>query len=98
MDNVSYFITNGVYVFKGDYDSLFVCTPVSSNFIGKLTRYKKETDTMYSKTNISFFLNCYPEDDIKSLFLDRSNYEIIGKIDSNYKFSKDGNYLLKEKC
>lgn len=95
MDNIDYFVTNGVYVFKGDYNSLFVCCP-TSNLIGKLTKYEKNTNSMYEKTCISYFLNCYNENDIKSLFLNRKNYEMVGKIGNNFEFSKDNEYLLKK--
>lgn len=95
MDNINYFVTNGVYIFKGDYNSLFVCTPVGTELIGKLTQFKKNTDTLYERTCISYFLNCYRDDDIKSIFLDRQNYDMIGQIGINFEFSKDEKYLLR---
>ena len=93
-----FYLYHGVYLFKGIYEYLYVCDTCSrEGLIGKLVQYRKQTPTMYEKTNIAYFLNCYKEDDIKSLFLSRDNYELIGVIGKNFKLSedKDQSYLIK---
>lgn len=91
------FIAQGVYIFKGIYDNIFVCTPCSQSSIGKLTQYRKNTNTMYEKTGTSYFLNNYYEGDMKEVMLNRDNYDMIGTIGSNFELSDDENYVLRKR-
>ena len=89
------FIAGGVYSFHGDRVNLYVCLPCFENIIGKLVQYKKVNKAAWEKTNITYFLNSLPEDDIKSLFLDRENYEIEGRLELNYYLSDKQDFLIK---
>ena len=94
MDTLSYFVRDGVYRLKGNKDSIFICIPSAETSIGKLVQYKNN-GKMYEKTGISYFLNCYQEDDIKSLFLNRDNYDMLGMIGNNFVISEDELYILE---
>lgn len=87
------FIENGVYQLRLD-GSVFVCTRSCGTDIGKLTKYNNFGENAYEKTNLCYFLNDYPEGDIKSIFVERENYDMIGIIGSN--FILRDKYLIKE--
>ena len=98
MEDLS-FICNGVYLFKDNRDTVFVCLPCANDLIGKLVQYKKSTDTLYEKTNVAYFINYYIQGDIKSVFLNRNNYDIIGKVGNNFTLLDEGKYLVRgKKC
>lgn len=96
-DLVDYFVKDGVYKLNGISDYLFLCTSCN-NTIGKLVQYiyNKDIDT-YEKTSITYFLNFYSEDDVKSLFLRRQNYEIVGMLNKNFMLSDDASFLRRMK-
>lgn len=95
MDTLKYFVKDGVYKFNNSEDDfVFVCMPAMDSIMGKLVQYRNNGN-IYEKTGVNFFLNCYIEGDIKSLFLNRENYEIIGMIGQNFVLSKDEQQLLK---
>ena len=91
------FISYGVYCLNAisAKDMLFVCVPCSGAHVAKLVQYKHTSKGVYKKTGISYFLNGYKTDDIKSMFLRRENYEILGRIGSNYCLSEDENQLIR---
>lgn len=90
------FVADGVYTLNmiSDDDIIFVCTPSTGSTIGKLVQYKWNGN-LYAKTGVSYFLNRYNSDDIKSVFLKRENYEIIGSLCQNFVMSDDEEYILK---
>ena len=49
---------------------------------------------MYEKTGVSYFLNSYNENDIKSIFLKRENYEMLGMIGQNFVMSDNEEFVL----
>lgn len=97
-DLLNVFVKDGVYALKDLRDSLFVCVDCHQGTIGKLVEYKRD-GTIYEKTGNSFFLNFYYEDDVKEIFLNRDNYDMIGLLGVNYEFSLDEEqtYLLRRK-
>ena len=96
-DLIKSFVSDGVYIHKLLNTCIFVCIPCYEDTIGKLVRYEKNSGSMWEKTSLSYFLNHYYEDDIKELFLDRTKYDMIGKIGINFEFSKDDDrrYVLR---
>ena len=97
-DKIDYFQTKGVYKRIGSDDEyLFVCLPLASAALGKLVQYKTDTpnkfDSVYENTDVSFLLNCYDISDIRSLFVDIENYELVGCIGNNFELSEDKRYL-----
>ena len=92
---LEYFVSNGIYLLKNHYDCIFVCLTTRSG-LGKLVQYRKQSETMYEKTTVSYLIKYYEEDDVQSVFVDRENYEMIGRIGLNFKFSDDErNYILR---
>lgn len=89
------FVEKGVYIIP-NYKDLFLCERVN-NRIGKLVLYNKISKDIYERTQIQYFLNYYKENDIKELFLNAENYELMGIIDINFKLSADKKNLIKEK-
>ncbi len=95
MDALKYFVKNGVYKLNNcNEDFIFICVPAAGNCMGKLVQYKNNGN-IYEKTGVNFFLNCYIEGDIKSLFLNRDNYEMLGLIGENFVLSEDEQQILK---
>ena len=95
IDTLNYFIKDGVYKLNNSTEEfIFICTPSANTSIGKLVQYKEENG-IYEKTGISYFLNTYQEGDIRSLFLNRDNYEMLGILGQNYVMSEDEEYILK---
>jgi hypothetical protein len=88
------FLCDGVYMYKGMYDTIFVCISCFQQTIGKLVQYKRTTADIFESTGVSYFLNQYYEDDVKSLFLNPENYECIGKIGKNFEFSADDSKMF----
>lgn len=97
---LEYFASDYVYSLKMGGDHVFLCSTSASNTMGRLTRYNKvgctEKEIIYEKTGISYFLNYYPEDDIKALFVDRDNYDIIGKLQDNFELKDNKKYLVRK--
>ena len=91
------FVNNGVYIHKCVPKCIFVCIECYEDAIGKLIVYNKNGN-MWEKSCISYFLNHYYADDMKELFLDRKNYDMIGMIGNNFEFSKDEEnmYVLRK--
>lgn len=95
IDTLKYFVKDGIYRLNNSSNEfIFVCVPSPGLPVGKLVQYKEE-DGIYEKTGISYFLNCYQEGDIKSLFLNRDNYEMVGMLGQNYVMSDDEEQILK---
>lgn len=95
MDTNKFFVRDGIYKFNyTDEDIIFACVPSAGTTIGKLVQYEYK-DGIYEKTGITYFLNCYNEGDIKSLFLNRANYEILGMLGQNYVMSEDDKFIIK---
>lgn len=95
MDTNNYFIKDGVYKFNlTNEDIIFVCVPSGGTSIGKLVQYENNGN-MYEKTGITYFLNCFCDGDIKALFVNRSNYEMLGMLGHNYVMSDDDYFILK---
>ena len=94
---IDYFVKDGVYKLKGIDDYLFLCTSCN-NSIGILVQYiyNNDIDT-YEKTSVTYFLNFYTENDVKSLFLRRQNYEIEGMLNKNFMLSDDTSFLRRIK-
>ncbi len=97
-----HFTPNEVYQLNSlTNDSLFVCLPTALNTMGKLLRFTKiGTDgskALYKYSNISYFLNCYQKEDPKSFFLNRENYDIVGKLENNFLLQEktDGLFLTR---
>ena len=90
------FISYGVYSLNAlsAEHTLFVCVPCSGAHVAILVQYIQNTKRIYKNTGISYFLNGYKTDDIKSMFLRRENYEIVGRVGSNYCLSEDENELI----
>lgn len=94
MNVLDYFVKDGVYKLNnGSNEFIFVCMPSTGTTIGKLVQYKLN-DTMYEKTGVSYFLNSYNENDIKSIFLKRENYEMLGMIGQNFVMSDNEEFVL----
>ena len=95
LDTLKYFVKNGVYKLNNSTEEfIFVCLPCSNCKLGKLSQYKK-VEEIYERTGINYFLNYYIEGDIKSLFLNRQNYEMLGMIGQNFVMSPDEQKILK---
>lgn len=95
VDTLKYFVKDGVYKLNNSSDEfIFICIPSAASSLGKLVQYKYE-EGIYEKTGISYFLNFYQEGDIKSLFLNRDNYEMIGILGQNFVMSEDEDKILK---
>lgn len=100
MDPVSCFIKDGIYKLKSmSLDTVFLCTSCAQTNLGKLCQFKKDENGNYFSTGVTYFLNYYKDNDIKSLFLNRQNYEMIGMIGNNFILKtstmlvkKEGNY------
>lgn len=88
------FVINGVYLMKSCRDIAFICQPCYNDSIGKLIQYKRDGQ-IFEKTGISYFLNCYFEGDIKSIFLNPENYDFLGVIGDCYKLADEGRYLMR---
>ena len=88
------FIDLGVYQLKQDKDSIFLCKSVSGNSIGKLMMYNRVSERIFEKSSICYFLNSYTEGDIKELFINRKNYEMLGRVDHNFVLTPNDQYLL----
>lgn len=90
------FIDGGVYCLKSMSDKtvIFLCEPVLGG-IGKLSQYKFTDNGLWSKTGVQYFLNDYNIDNIKGYFLNRGNYDMLGRLQLNYVLSEDGKFLLK---
>lgn len=95
MNVEKFFVRDGIYKFNySDEDTIFACVASAGTTIGKLVQYQNK-DGIYEKTGITYFLNCYCEGDIKSLFLNRANYEMLGMLGQNYVISDDDNFILE---
>ena len=96
MDELKTFNLFEVYIYKDCPEMIFVCVPCYGDAIGKIVQYKKNGD-MWEKTGNTFFLNFYFEGELKALFLNRDNYDVIGKIGVNSEFSQDEEqtYLMR---
>ena len=94
MEDLS-FVCNEVYLFRDNWDIVFVCLPCANDLIGKLVQYKKSTNSLYEKTNIAYFINHYVDGDIKSVFLNRNNYAMIGSVGTNFTLTNEGQYLIR---
>ena len=94
-----YFIGGGVYKLnKMEEDNcIFLCVPACGTHIAKLVMYETKNikTRTYQRTATSYFLNCYKQDDVKSLFLNRDNYEMIGRLGVNFCLSQDEKYILE---
>lgn len=96
MDPVSCFVKDGIYKLKSvGSEIIFLCTSCAESSLGKLCQYKIEEDGTYLYTGITYFLNYYQEDDVKSIFLNRYNYEMVGILGINY-LQQDINKLVKK--
>ena len=94
VDLLDYFVKNGIYKLNNtDDEFIFLCTS-SSQSIGKLVQYKLN-GSLYEKTGVTYFLNSYHEGDVKSLFVCRENYDIIGMLGQNFVLSDNEQYILK---
>lgn len=94
VDLLDYFVKNGIYKLNNtDDEFIFLCTS-SSQSIGKLVQYKLN-GSLYEKTGVNYFLNSYYEGDVKSLFVCRENYDIIGMLGQNFVLSDNEQYILK---
>ena len=95
IDTLKYFVKDGVYKLNNSTDEfIFICLPSADTSIGKIIQYKYNEGN-YEKTGISYFLNSYQEGDIRSLFLNRDNYEMLGILGQNYVMSEDETKILK---
>lgn len=102
-ENIDYFIRDGVYRMNGFDEYLFLCVSTTSIQIGKLVQYRTDTPrkpgSIYEKTGVTYFLDCFYEDDVKSIFVKRENYELVGKVGFDYELSSNSQYLYrKQKC
>lgn len=84
MDLTTNFVDNGVYKLKNLPKDIFLCSAVQGYGMGKLVRYENVGSKTYRETNMCYFISCYAEDDIKALFIDRNNYDMLGMLDKNY--------------
>lgn len=90
------YIDGGIYCLKTmpDRTVIFLCEPVLGD-IGKLVQYEKDSKGLYKKTGVQYFLTDYEQGDLKGYFVNRDNYEMVGRLDINYVISEDGKYILK---
>lgn len=89
------FIEGGVYKLKSVRDeNITICESLSG--IGKLTLYEFLGDNLYMKTSTQFFLNNYKEGDIKELFTQRENYDLVGILGNNYIKSNTNEYVIRK--
>lgn len=96
MDLNKFFVDNGVYKLKDKKNELlFICRALSGNSMGKLVVYNKLANNLYEKTGMSYFLNSFIEGDIKELFTQRENYDMIGLIGKNYEISINEDCVIK---
>jgi len=90
-----YFVKNGVYKLNNySEDSIFICMSTAGDTIGKLVQFDLH-DGIYEKTNNTYFLNSYMENDIKSLFVKRENYEMLGMLEQNFVINEDETKVLR---
>lgn len=92
---INSFVAGGIYTLKEFDTGIFLCESVTPE-IGKLTFFKEVEPKLFKRTLNSYFLNCYFEGDLKQLFVKRENYEMIGKLGTNYILSNDKKWI-KEK-
>lgn len=90
------FIDGGIYCLKSmpDKTAIFLCEPVIGG-IGKLSQYVNDSKGLWKKTGTQYFLGDYELGDLKGFFLNRDNYDMLGRLDINYVISQDGNFILK---
>lgn len=93
------FVDGGVYVLHNmpSKNAVFLCQSVSGG-IGKLIQYISEDEPpieLWERTGVQYFLNSYDIDSIKSLFLNRENYDMLGMLGCNYLLSEDDSYLMR---
>lgn len=95
-DLLNYFVQDGVYKMKSCEDYIFICMSSANTSIGKLVQYKYDEDKkLYVQTGNTYFLNTYMENDIKTLFLKRENYDMVGLLGQNFVLSDDELYILE---
>lgn len=87
------FIDKGIYKLKDTKKNIFLCESTSST-IGKIVLFEEVSAELFERTSIAYFLNIYKEGDLKELFVNRENYDMVGKVDDNYILSDDGRFLL----
>lgn len=90
------FIDGGIYCLKSmpDKSAIFLCEPVVGG-IGKLSQYVFEEKGLWKRTGTQYFLNDYEATDLKGFFLNRENYDMLGRLDINYVISEDNKFILK---
>jgi len=100
------FVDGGVYVLHNmpSNTNVFLCQSVSGG-IGKLIQYSTDgngraPDAVWEKTGVQYFLNSYDMGSIKSLFLNRENYDMLGLVGNNFFLSEDEDctYLIRSKA
>ena len=96
LDLNEFFIDKGIYKLKSLSTDIFLCEPLQNSGIGKLTRYEHLGEDLYRRTEICYLINSYKEGDIKELFINRDNYEMLGMIGKNYSKERNGRFIKKQ--
>ena len=86
------FIDKGIYKLKDTKNNIFLCESTSST-IGKIVLFEEVSKELFKRTNIAYFLNIFKEGDLKELFVNRENYDMVGKVDDNYILTDDKMFL-----
>ena len=81
------FIQDHIYALPILTHTIFLCEDMMG--IGKLVKYDKVSKIEYMRSSIQYFLNTYISGDVKSIFLDIHNYELLGVLNKNYIISSD---------
>ena len=92
----TFFKESSIYILPDTNEGIWLCEKVPSGLCGKLVYYERVGKKTFNRTNMKYFLNLFKEDDVKSFFCNRENYEIAGCLGINYKISDDRNTIFKE--
>ena len=95
MDLSKVFVDRGIYKLNSVSDSIFLCEAIGANYIAKLVNYKQLLRDCWERTDTSYFITTYSENDIKSIFILRENYDMLGMIDNNFVFCDDRKYIKR---
>lgn len=90
------FIDGGVYCLRSmtDKTTIFLCEPVVGG-IGKLSQFSYKNGGLWQRTGTQYFLNDYELGSIRGYFLNRDNYDMLGRLQVNFVISDDGKFILK---
>ena len=90
------FVDKGIYQLKQvtQKNAIFLCESITGERIGKLVLFNKISERVYKRSSVAYFLNAYLKGDVKELFINRNNYDMIGLVGKNYRFTDSKEYIV----